>query len=76
MEEADAIDQDIAQIKNALEEKNISDDCPIMVDGKDICEIAEKLDFAIGKPLKILSMEKKYPYRKEYNQMKRNKKFW
>ena len=36
-----------------------NDDCPIIVDGENICEIAEKLDFVIGKPLEKLSMEKK-----------------
>ena len=43
------------QIEDDLD--NFTD--PIMVDGENLCKIAEALNLCIGKPLKNLSLEKK-----------------
>ena len=54
-EEAVALERELMQIEDDLD--NYTD--PIMVAGENLCQIAEKLNLCIGKPLKNLSLEKK-----------------
>ena len=56
-EQIAAMDQDTAQIANALDEVGDSD--PIMVAGENLCAMSEMFVLCIGKPLKKLSSEKK-----------------
>ena len=54
-EEAVALERELMQIEDDLD--NYTD--PIMVVEENLCQIAEKLNLCIGKPLKNLSLEKK-----------------
>ena len=53
----DAMVEEIAaDIENALN-KDDSDECPIIVHGINLCEMAEQIQWAIGDPLSELSRE-------------------
>ena len=56
-EQIAAMDQDTAQIENAMDDFGNSD--PIMVAGENLCSMSELFVLCIGKPLKKLSSEKK-----------------
>ena len=48
MEEAAAVRQDAIQIENALNDLIDSDDCPIRINGVNLCELAEESLFFMG----------------------------